>query len=170
MRRLLTDHRRRPGHARRAGPRRAGREGPHRAVPLARAAADVRRAFGRAAASGAHRHLRALLGRGGHASRARSTRCDESDWVFPSYRQNAIGILRGVPPSTVLAWWRGYGGELGFWNPREHRVGSDLRSDRDAPPARGRRRVGGEDQGRPRPRRLRGSATAPPRKATSTRR
>ena len=48
---------------------------------------------------------------------------DESDWVFPSYRQNAIGILRGVPASTVLAWWRGYGGKLGFWNPREHRVG-----------------------------------------------
>jgi len=49
--------------------------------------------------------------------------CDESDWVFPSYRQNAIGILRGVPASTVLAWWRGYGGRQGFWNPRDHRVG-----------------------------------------------
>ncbi len=49
--------------------------------------------------------------------------CDELDWVFPSYRQNAIGILRGVPAATVLAWWRGYGGKHGFWNPREHRVG-----------------------------------------------
>lgn len=48
--------------------------------------------------------------------------CDDQDWVFPSYRQNAIGILRGVPAATVLAWWRGYGGELGFWNPRDHRV------------------------------------------------
>jgi pyruvate dehydrogenase E1 component alpha subunit len=48
--------------------------------------------------------------------------CDDSDWVFPSYRQNAIGILRGVSPATVLAWWRGYGGRLGFWNAREHRV------------------------------------------------
>ncbi|MGH2755943.1 MAG: thiamine pyrophosphate-dependent dehydrogenase E1 component subunit alpha [Actinomycetota bacterium] len=48
---------------------------------------------------------------------------EESDWVFPSYRQNAIGILRGVAPATVFAWWRGYGGKLGFWNPREHRVG-----------------------------------------------
>jgi pyruvate dehydrogenase E1 component alpha subunit len=47
----------------------------------------------------------------------------ETDWVFPSYRQNAIGILRGVRPSTVLAWWRGYGGTHGFWNPRDHRVG-----------------------------------------------
>lgn len=48
--------------------------------------------------------------------------CDENDWVFPSYRQNAIGILRGVSATTVLAWWRGYGGVHGFWNPREHRV------------------------------------------------
>ncbi|HWL66453.1 MAG TPA: thiamine pyrophosphate-dependent dehydrogenase E1 component subunit alpha [Actinomycetota bacterium] len=48
--------------------------------------------------------------------------CNEGDWVFPSYRQNAIGILRGVPAATVLAWWRGYGGEHGFYNPREHRV------------------------------------------------
>jgi pyruvate dehydrogenase E1 component alpha subunit len=48
--------------------------------------------------------------------------CDDADWVFPSYRQNAIGILRGVPAATVLAWWRGYGGVHGFWNPREHRV------------------------------------------------
>ncbi|HEU4480564.1 MAG TPA: thiamine pyrophosphate-dependent enzyme, partial [Actinomycetota bacterium] len=49
--------------------------------------------------------------------------CEDADWVFPSYRQNAIGILRGVPASTILAWWRGYGGKLGFYNPREHRVG-----------------------------------------------
>jgi pyruvate dehydrogenase E1 component alpha subunit len=49
--------------------------------------------------------------------------CDEADWVFPSYRQNAIGILRGIPASTILAWWRGYGGEHGFYNPRDHRVG-----------------------------------------------
>ena len=49
--------------------------------------------------------------------------CEDRDWVFPSYRQNAIGILRGVPASTVLAWWRGFGGVHGFWNPREHRVG-----------------------------------------------
>jgi pyruvate dehydrogenase E1 component alpha subunit len=49
--------------------------------------------------------------------------CRETDWIWPSYRQNAIGILRGVAPATVLAWWRGYGGKHGFWNPREHRVG-----------------------------------------------
>lgn len=49
--------------------------------------------------------------------------CEDADWVWPSYRQNAIGILRGVSASTVLAWWRGYGGVHGFWNPREHHVG-----------------------------------------------
>lgn len=49
--------------------------------------------------------------------------CSDDDWVFPSYRQNSIGILRGVPASVVLAWWRGYGGKHGFWNPRQHRVG-----------------------------------------------
>ena len=48
--------------------------------------------------------------------------CEDRDWVFPSYRQNAIGILRGVPAATVLGWWRGYGGKHGFWNSREHRV------------------------------------------------
>jgi len=48
--------------------------------------------------------------------------CENHDWVWPSYRQNSVGILRGISPATVLAWWRGYGGELGFWNPRDHRV------------------------------------------------
>ena len=49
--------------------------------------------------------------------------CEDRDWVFPSYRQNAIGILRGVPAATILSWWRGYGGVHGFYNAREHRVG-----------------------------------------------
>ena len=49
--------------------------------------------------------------------------CEDRDWVFPSYRQNSIGILRGVPAATILSWWRGYGGVHGFYNPREHRVG-----------------------------------------------
>jgi pyruvate dehydrogenase E1 component subunit alpha len=48
--------------------------------------------------------------------------CEDADWVFPSYRQNSIGILRGVPAATILSWWRGYGGDFGFYNPREHRV------------------------------------------------
>jgi pyruvate dehydrogenase E1 component alpha subunit len=48
---------------------------------------------------------------------------EENDWVFPSYRQNSIGVLRGVPASVILAWWRGYGGVHGFYNPREYRTG-----------------------------------------------
>ena len=48
---------------------------------------------------------------------------DETDWIFPSYRQNSIAILRGVAPAVILAWWRGYGGDLGFYNTREHRCG-----------------------------------------------
>ena len=48
---------------------------------------------------------------------------DDGDWAFPSYRQNSIGILRGVAPAVILSWWRGYGGVHGFYNPREHRVG-----------------------------------------------
>jgi pyruvate dehydrogenase E1 component alpha subunit len=48
---------------------------------------------------------------------------EDADWVFPSYRQNSIAILRGVSPAVILSWWRGYGGVHGFYNTREHRVG-----------------------------------------------
>ncbi|MPZ70838.1 MAG: hypothetical protein GEU71_15120 [Actinobacteria bacterium] len=48
---------------------------------------------------------------------------EETDWIFPSYRQNSIGILRGVPPSVILAWWRGYGGDVGFYDTRHFRTG-----------------------------------------------
>jgi TPP-dependent pyruvate/acetoin dehydrogenase alpha subunit len=34
--------------------------------------------------------------------------CEETDWVFPTYRQLAVGILRGVPIATILGWCRGY--------------------------------------------------------------
>ncbi|HEY6397251.1 MAG TPA: thiamine pyrophosphate-dependent enzyme [Solirubrobacteraceae bacterium] len=44
----------------------------------------------------------------------------ETDWVFPSYRESAIGVLRGLDPATVLAWWRGH--PAGWWNPLEQRV------------------------------------------------
>src|SRR5256714_6687758 len=29
------------------------------------------------------------------------------DWIFPSFRESAIGLLRGTPASTVLSWSRG---------------------------------------------------------------
>jgi pyruvate dehydrogenase E1 component subunit alpha len=33
---------------------------------------------------------------------------EERDWIFPSYRESAIGLLRGIPASTILSWWRGH--------------------------------------------------------------
>ena len=44
------------------------------------------------------------------------------DWIFPSYRESAIGLLRGMPPETVLAWWRGH--PAGWWDPRDYGVAS----------------------------------------------
>jgi pyruvate dehydrogenase E1 component subunit alpha len=52
--------------------------------------------------------------------------CDKDDWVFPSYRQGAVGILRGLPPSTIFKYRRGFGGRHGFWNPRTLRVGPSI--------------------------------------------
>jgi pyruvate dehydrogenase E1 component alpha subunit len=47
---------------------------------------------------------------------------EQRDWVFPSYRESAIGLLRGMPVSTVLSWWRGH--PAGWWNPEEWGVAS----------------------------------------------
>jgi pyruvate dehydrogenase E1 component alpha subunit len=47
---------------------------------------------------------------------------DEHDWIFPSYRESAIGLLRGMPVETVLSWWRGH--PAGWWDPREYRLAS----------------------------------------------
>jgi pyruvate dehydrogenase E1 component alpha subunit len=46
----------------------------------------------------------------------------DEDWIFPSYRESAVGLLRGMPPEIVLAWWRGH--PAGWWDPREYRVAS----------------------------------------------
>jgi pyruvate dehydrogenase E1 component alpha subunit len=46
----------------------------------------------------------------------------DDDWIFPSYRESAIGLLRGMPPETILSWWRGH--PAGWWNPAEYRVAS----------------------------------------------
>ena len=72
-------------------------------------------------------------GRGGSAPtrssgitrRCRPGRCSRSrsrDWIFPAYRESAIGLLRGMPVSTVLSWWRGH--PAGWWNPEEFNVAS----------------------------------------------
>jgi pyruvate dehydrogenase E1 component subunit alpha len=47
---------------------------------------------------------------------------DDDDWIFPSYRESAIGLLRGMPVSTVLHWWRGH--PAGWWNPADYNVAS----------------------------------------------
>ena len=47
---------------------------------------------------------------------------DDGDWIFPSYRESAIGLLRGIPPATVLHWWRGH--PAGWWNPADYNVAS----------------------------------------------
>ena len=44
------------------------------------------------------------------------------DWIFPSYRESAIALVRGLPPQTVLQWWRGH--PSGWWNPRDWNVAS----------------------------------------------
>jgi pyruvate dehydrogenase E1 component alpha subunit len=46
----------------------------------------------------------------------------DDDWIFPSYRESAIGLLRGMPVETVLSWWRGH--PAGWWDPRDYRLAS----------------------------------------------
>jgi pyruvate dehydrogenase E1 component alpha subunit len=46
----------------------------------------------------------------------------EDDWIFPSYRESAIGLLRGMPPRVVLQWWRGH--PSGWWNPADYNIAS----------------------------------------------
>ena len=47
---------------------------------------------------------------------------EDEDWIFPSYRESAIGLLRGMPPATVLSWWRGH--PAGWWNPADYNLAS----------------------------------------------
>jgi pyruvate dehydrogenase E1 component alpha subunit len=46
----------------------------------------------------------------------------DEDWIFPSYRESAIGLLRGMPANVVLSWWRGH--PSGWWNPADYNVAS----------------------------------------------
>lgn len=47
---------------------------------------------------------------------------ERRDWIFPSYRESAIGLLRGLPAATILQWWRGH--PSGWWSPDEVNVAS----------------------------------------------
>jgi pyruvate dehydrogenase E1 component alpha subunit len=44
------------------------------------------------------------------------------DWIFPSYRETALGALRGMPLRTSFAQWRGH--PAGWWDPAEHNFAS----------------------------------------------
>jgi pyruvate dehydrogenase E1 component alpha subunit len=46
----------------------------------------------------------------------------DTDWIFPSYRESAIGLVRGMPVETILQWWRGH--PSGWWNPADWRLAS----------------------------------------------
>lgn len=45
-----------------------------------------------------------------------------SDWAFPSYRENKIGLVRGMSPAHVLAGCRGQ--YQGWWDPQAWRLGA----------------------------------------------
>jgi pyruvate dehydrogenase E1 component alpha subunit len=47
---------------------------------------------------------------------------DDDDWIFPSYRESAIGLVRGLPVQTILQWWRGH--PSGWWSPADWNVAS----------------------------------------------
>ncbi len=47
---------------------------------------------------------------------------EDDDWIFPSYRDSAIGLLRGMPAATILSWWRGH--PSGWWNPADYNIAS----------------------------------------------
>jgi pyruvate dehydrogenase E1 component alpha subunit len=46
----------------------------------------------------------------------------DDDWIFPSYRESAIGLIRGLPVETLLQWWRGH--PSGWWSPADWNVAS----------------------------------------------
>ncbi|MEJ2890552.1 thiamine pyrophosphate-dependent enzyme [Actinomycetospora aeridis] len=43
----------------------------------------------------------------------------DSDWVFPSYRDHAAAMCRGIGPEELLAQWRGV--RQGGWDPARYR-------------------------------------------------
>ena len=65
---------------------------------------------------------------------------EHRDWIFPSYRESAIGLLRGLPAATILRGGEAIRPAGGARDDGERRV--DLRPDRDPGPPRGRTRLG----------------------------
>ena len=48
---------------------------------------------------------------------------EDRDWIFPAYRESAIGLLRGMPASTMLSLVA-RDIRTGWWNPRDYNVAS----------------------------------------------
>src|SRR5204862_469947 len=46
----------------------------------------------------------------------------DDDWIFPSYRESAIGLVRGMPAETILQWWSGH--PSGWRNPADWNIAS----------------------------------------------
>lgn len=44
----------------------------------------------------------------------------DTDWVFPSYREHAVGLARGISPAQLLSQWRGC--SHAGWDPAEHNL------------------------------------------------
>src|ERR671933_193128 len=47
---------------------------------------------------------------------------ERDDWIYPSNLESAIGLLRGMPPATVLSWWRGH--PAGWGDPAGYKLAS----------------------------------------------
>ena len=92
---------------------------------------------------------------------------ERDDWIFPSYRESAIGLLRGMPacddPLLVAR------PPVRLVEPARLQRRVDLRPDRDARAARRRARLGEEAARRADVSRSPTSATARPPRARSTR-
>jgi pyruvate dehydrogenase E1 component alpha subunit len=59
--------------------------------------------------------------RGQEAAQVGSARAlRDSDWIFPAYREHAVGVVRGVTPAELLSQWRGC--SHGGWDPAQYRL------------------------------------------------
>lgn len=59
--------------------------------------------------------------RGQEAAQVGSARAlRRSDWIFPAYREHAVGVVRGLAPAELLSQWRGC--SHGGWNPARYRM------------------------------------------------
>ncbi|WP_432979519.1 thiamine pyrophosphate-dependent dehydrogenase E1 component subunit alpha [Dactylosporangium sp. CA-233914] len=62
-----------------------------------------------------------LSSRGQEAAQVGSARAlRETDWIFPAYREHAVGLLRGLSPTELLSQWRGC--SHGGWDPALYRM------------------------------------------------